>query len=260
MWQKLGEHFHVYGLILGLSIWLGYAAIHYKAQHRHLPIGVLEALFPGVIVGGLVGARLYHVLTDWSRYQDQLLAIFQVWQGGLSIIGALLGGAVAVAFVYPRLGVKESVVVWLDLVIFGVPIAQMVGRLGNALNQELYGLPSTLPWALYVTPDKRLPGYEMFERFHPLFAYEMFLTAVIGLSGWWLEAKFHHQPDFKIGSGVYIAGYVVCYAVGRLLLDFLRLDKAIIAPTQLGVNQVVLGIIAVVTSYWYLRRRQRYAT
>ncbi|MDW8299396.1 MAG: prolipoprotein diacylglyceryl transferase [Anaerolineae bacterium] len=178
------------------------------------------------IIPGLIGARIYHILTPspasgltTQYYLANPLQMLAIWNGGLGIYGAIIGGIVGI-WLYARRQ-KQPLLRWLDLVAPSMAIGQAIGRWGNFVNQELYGAPSDLPWAIYIRPENRLPDYTAFERFHPLFLYEslwMLGTALvlIGLAWRWRERARH---------GTITLLYIISYATIRFLLDFLRLDS-----------------------------------
>lgn len=249
----LGLTFHGYGLILGLSIGLGWWLVMLKAKSRGFSVSALEQLSWWGILGGIVGARLYHVVTDFPVYANAWLDIFKIWQGGLSVIGAVLGGSLGVWLALRRSSKDFTLKQVLDLGVFGLPVAQALGRWGNYVNQELYGAPSTWPWAISIDLEHRLPGFEQTSTYHPLFAYEMGLLLIFAAGIWWLDRR--RGP--KIGSGQYVSWYLLYYGVIRFGLDFLRIDKAVIPGLNLGVNQVVmLGVIILSALYmWKIRSK-----
>ncbi|MDQ3008935.1 MAG: prolipoprotein diacylglyceryl transferase [bacterium] len=246
--------FHLYGFILGLAAVLGTTLIYHQAKLRQFSASELDRLAPWIIIAGIIGARLYHVVTSGGYYLDDVVAIFKVWQGGLSVIGAIIGGVTGAA-----LGLKTGRFAirlgqLLDLSIYGVPIAQAIGRVGNYVNQELYGLPTTVPWGIYIDPQNRLQGYEGNERFHPLFAYEMIGTAAFGGVLWLLSSR---GKVAKIGHGKIFLLYVVYYSFLRAALDLLRPDKAVIPGTVLGLNQVLLVILGISALLYLILVMQR---
>src|SRR3989338_4750494 len=130
-------------------------------------VGVWDVLL-WMIVPGIVGARMYHVVDYWQEvYVGQWWLIPQVWTGGLWIYGALLGGMVGLWLFCKRH--KQNFLQWLDVIAFGLPIGQAIGRWGNYFNQELYGKLTSLPWGIYIEPQHRLVGYEQYSYFHPAF-------------------------------------------------------------------------------------------
>ena len=168
---------------------------------------------------GLVGGRLYHVITDPSRYfgegGDPVTALY-LWQGGLGIWGAIALGGVGAWIGARRAGIKLPPLA--DALAPGIVVAQAIGRWGNWFNQELFGKPTTQPWALEIAPDKRPPGYEAFETFHPTYLYECIWD--LGAAGVviWADRKF------TLGHGRAFALYVMAYTAGRGWIEYLRID------------------------------------
>lgn len=178
------------------------------------------------IIPGLIGARVYHILTPspasgltTQYYLENPLQMLAIWNGGLGIYGGIVGGIVGI-WLFARRH-KQPLLAWLDLIAPSMALGQAIGRWGNFVNQELYGAPSDLPWAIFILPENRLRGYEAFERFHPLFLYEslwMLGTALILLGlAWRWRARARH--------GRLVLLYILSYATIRFLLDFLRLDS-----------------------------------
>ena len=132
----------------------------------------------GAVPAGLVGARIYHVVTDPALFRGRWWHVFAVWEGGLGIPGGIAAGVIAGAVVARRRGLPVAQL--LDVVAPALPLAQAIGRWGNWFNQELFGRPTTLPWALRVDPSHRPSGYRQFSTFHPTFLYDC-----CGTSAWW---------------------------------------------------------------------------
>jgi prolipoprotein diacylglyceryl transferase len=167
---------------------------------------------------GIIGARLYHVATDWSRFDDNLGAIPKIWEGGLGIPGGLLAGILVGVWVGRRRGIPAGVL--LTCAAPAIPLAQAIGRWGNWFNQELFGRPTDLPWALEID-DEHLPaGYPSGTTFHPTFLYESLWN--LGLCGLllWIDRKI------KLGPGRLMAVYLIGYGTGRFWIEGLRIDAA----------------------------------
>lgn len=264
--EILGIPVHLYGLIVGTAAVVGIELAIRRAKLAGLNADQLWSSVWPVLVGGLIGARAWHVVTDWPLYQTQPLNALAFWQGGLSVLGAMLGGAIGL-WAYSRLARSPiKLAMLLDLSVFGLPAAQAIGRWGNFVNQELYGLPSSLPWAITIDPQFRLPGFEGQSTYHPLFAYELLLTGAFGGWLWWHDRRHQLQRQRPlavthqlIGTGSYALLYGWYYSGVRLLLDFIRIDKTASIIPSLGTNQVVLVIIWVVLGWWLYQRRQTVA-
>ncbi|MDX6302625.1 MAG: hypothetical protein QOF53_3839 [Nocardioidaceae bacterium] len=205
-------------IILGVvvAIWLGERRWPARGGVR----GQVSDIAIWAVPFGLVGGRLYHVITDPARYFGKggnPVAALYVWQGGLGIWGAIALGGVGAWIGCRRLGIKLPPLA--DALAPGIVIAQAIGRWGNWFNQELFGRPTTLPWALKIPdPTKRPEGYTQFETFHPTFLYECIWD--LGTAGLVLWA----DRRFKLGHGRAFALYVMAYTAGRAWIEYLRID------------------------------------
>lgn len=248
--------FHVYGLILGIAMWVALVMIERKARQKNLfPLPFSESFFWQTVVvvltSGVIGARLWHVGTDFYLYKNNIGDVWKIWQGGLSILGGIVGGILGVIMLFRSQ--KKSWQLLLpvfDLVAFGLPLAQAVGRWANYVNQELYGWPTSLPWGIFIRPENRIVGFENFTHFHPLFLYESGAMLVFWVVIWWADIK---KPQL-FGQGKYGYWYLEYYILVRFALDFLRIDKAMIG--ELGVNQILL--LGGVVLLWLLKAALRY--
>lgn len=249
-----GVTLHWYGLLIGLGIGLGWLVVTRRADTIKRGRALLENSLLWLIVGGVVGARAWHVVTDWSIYQYNFLSVFQVWNGGLSIFGAIAGVFIA-WFAFVKVAHVSKKDYWLvpDLLAYGAPITQVFGRVGNWINQELVGLPTGLPWGMSVDKESRPAGFENEEFYHPLFAYEIVILLFI----WrWLWMKFHARAE-SFGTGHVVLQYLSWYCGFRFFLDFLRLERGTlyyVGGVALGINQLVLLLVlAGLGIYWWSR-------
>ncbi len=252
-----GLTFHLYGLIIGLAVLAAYQISQAVATRFGMQQTVFEKISVYGLVGALIGARLWHVATDWHLYQGNAVEILFVWQGGLSILGAVLGLCLGVWLYFWNNGKSyRQLLTFLDAFAVGLPFGQAIGRLGNYVNQELYGEPSTLPWAVTIDTQHRLPGYEQIATYHPLFAYEMMATLAAGVLLHMFvtnSSTFSTKSSLNVGTGSVITLYVLYYSVVRFLLDFLRIDKAVSGLLGLGTNQLIL-VATSILSIFLLRR------
>jgi prolipoprotein diacylglyceryl transferase len=202
---------------------------------------------------GLVGGRLYHVITDYQLYFGEgrapVTALY-VWQGGLGIWGAIALGALGAWIGARRAGVKFLPLA--DALAPGIVIAQAIGRWGNWFNQELFGRPTTLPWALEIDPEYRPDGYATVETFHPTFLYEFVWN--LGVAGLLLWA----DRRFRLGYGRVFALYVMGYTAGRAWIEYLRIDDVQMDDVfglRLNVwTSIVVFLAAAVFFVWSARR------
>ncbi len=249
-------HLRFYAMALLAGILAAAALIAYRAKRRGEDPEELWNGLVWVVLGGIIGARIYHVLTpppsmgitalDYLKHPLDAIAI---WKGGLGVPGALIGGGL-VAFVYAR-HAGLNFWVWADLIIPGVALGQAVGRLGNYFNQELYGKPTDLPWSVTIRPENRIAGYEAYERFHPMFLYEGIMNLLICGGLMWIERRF---PE-RLIPGDLLGLYVIFYFSGRFFLEFLKLDAPAVAQ-GLTIAQV-FSVVAVVLVVVFLVVRHR---
>lgn len=171
---------------------------------------------------GVIGGRLYHVLTDWSSYFSEngkgFIAALQIWQGGLGIWGAIALGGVGVYIAAIRNHISFAPLA--DALAPGIVLAQAIGRWGNWFNQELFGRPTTMPWGLEISAVHRPVGYEEFEVFHPTFLYESIACVAIAFIVIWADKRF------TMGHGRVFALYVALYCSARGAIETLRIDEA----------------------------------
>ena len=226
----------------------------------HVWNGIIICLLLGVI-----GARLYHVLTPspsmaalgiespLDYFQNPQL-LFNLRNGGLGIYGGLAGGALGLLlFTWRR---RLPLLPWADMAAVGVAVGQAFGRWGNFLNQELYGRPTDLPWAITIDPVNRLPAYADFGYFHPAFLYESlwnFLTFGLLMFLW--------RRRERLLVGEMTAVYLIMYAIGRILLETVRLDSRVVSlggiQVQLAWATLVSILVAISMAIWVLVRRRR---
>lgn len=170
------------------------------------------------VPAGLIGARIYHVVTTPERFQESPLRALAIWQGGLGIPGALLAGVVTGLVVARRRGVDLAEL--LDAVAPALPLAQAIGRWGNWFNQELFGSPTNLPWGLRIDPRHRPAAFADVSTFHPAFLYEsLWNLAIVG-------ALLVAERRLRLAAGRLFALYLGGYAAGRLWIEGLRIDPA----------------------------------
>jgi prolipoprotein diacylglyceryl transferase len=200
-----------------VAIWLG----NKRWIARGGEPGVVGDVAIWAVPFGIVGARLYHVGTDWELYfaegEDPLEAL-QIWDGGLGVWGAIALGAVGGWIACRRRGIPLPAVA--DALAPGIVLAQAIGRWGNWFNQELFGRPTDLPWGLEIDPGKRPSAYASAETFHPTFLYESLWCIGVALVLLWADRRF------RMGHGRVFALYVALYTVGRGWIESLRIDPA----------------------------------
>jgi prolipoprotein diacylglyceryl transferase len=209
----------------GLMIALGVLAAVWLFGRRLEQIGAgsrddASAVALWAVPAGIIGARLYHVATDWERFRDAPADVVKIWEGGLGIPGGMALGIVVGIAVAHRRGLPAGPAMWAAAP--ALPLAQAIGRWGNWFNQELFGRPTELPWALEVSDAKAAAaGYPPGTTFHPTFLYEslwnLALCGVLILAG---RSMMQRRP------GRLMAWYVLGYGIGRFWIEGLRIDPA----------------------------------
>ncbi|MBA3268164.1 MAG: prolipoprotein diacylglyceryl transferase, partial [Acidimicrobiia bacterium] len=170
------------------------------------------------VPAGLIGARLYHVATDYQLYTDDPMGALRIWDGGLGIWGGVAVGTAVGLWMAHRM--KLDLPTLLDTVAPAIPLAQAIGRWGNWFNQELFGRPTSLPWGLRIDLANRPEGYLQFATFHPTFLYEsLWCLAVVGI-------VLAVERRNRLRPGRLFAVYVAAYTFGRFWFELLRIDPA----------------------------------
>jgi len=250
-----------YGIILMTGALAGGWLASREAKRRGHDPEIVWDLLLWLIVGGVVGARLWHVFTPSPSaiaegrttlfYLTHPFDLINLRNGGLGIPGAVIGGVVTLFFYTRRNDLNFAE--WTDISAPALALGQAIGRWGNYFNQELYGAPTNLPWKIYIDPQNRLPGFETQEYYHPLFLYESLWNLANMALLLWLARRYGD----KLKKGDIFLVYLIVYPVGRFLLDFLRLDASMVGG--INANQTVMAIVAVFSAlalFW--RHRERF--
>src|ERR687897_1516559 len=220
VWDAFGLPVRAYALCIIAGIIVAMIIANRRWRARGGSGESMEMVAVVAVPCGIVGARLYHVITDYQLYFGAgriPVDALKIWQGGLGVWGAIalavLGGYLVARrrkIVFPAL---------LDAVAPAIVVAQAIGRLGNWFNQELFGRPTSLPWALEIDPAFRPLGYAQYPTFHPTFLYEMVWNLLVALALVLLDRKY------RLGHGKVFALYVIFYTLGRFWIEALRIDQ-----------------------------------
>ena len=217
-------HFYALCILIGIifAVWLG--RVRYEKLGGN-PEDISEAA-TWAIPAGIIGGRIYHVITSPEKYfgkNGTPADAFKIWEGGLGIWGAISLGAFAAYLYYRTHKTTLTFSYFLDAVAPGIAIAQAIGRVGNWFNVELFGSPTTLPWALSVPKFERPYGYLDFATYHPTFLYELIWCSAIAYLLIKLPGKIKALTK---NPGEIFALYVAFYTAGRLWIEALRIDEA----------------------------------
>ncbi len=245
---------HFYGILIALGVIVAIIVTRYRYVRFGGVAEVFERVAIWTVIIGFLGARLAYVSTNTGRFEGRPWAILFIWEGGLALYGGLVFGAAALIYLTHRW--NGDVFALGDAIAIGLPLAQAIGRLGNYFNQELFGTPSDLPWAIIIDPARRPEGYEQFETFHPTFAYEALWNALILVPTiLWLERRG------KLAKGASWGVYVVMYAAIRFATELLRTDTTfrvfgISRNGWVSVSAIIGGAVWI----WYTQRRAEQRT
>lgn len=249
-----GIKIYFYALIIITGALLGALLASREARRRGLDKDIVWDILPWVLIAGIIGARIWHVLTPDSTllidgknpYFIRPIEILNIRNGGLGIPGAVMAGVFAL-WLYCRKK-KLNFQFMLDILAPGLALGQAIGRWGNFFNQEVYGLPSNLPWAIKIDEVHRLPQYADVERYHPTFLYEFIWNILNMFVLLWIARKF----EGKLKNGDVFLVYLIVYPVGRFMLEFIRIVYSPIAG--INSNQVLMAVIAIAAAVTLLVR------
>ncbi len=256
----LGPFFiRFYGIILMLGAVAGGFLATVEVKRRGRDPEMVWDLLVYLIIGGVIGARLWHIFTPppssiaegitTQYYLTHPLDALAIWNGGLGIPGAIIGGLIAM-LLYARAHKEISFVEWTDIAAPSLALGQAIGRWGNFFNQELYGAPTNLPWKIYIDPNHRLQGFADVSYYHPLFAYESLLDLANMLFLLWIMRQYAN----RLKKGDVFNVYLIIYPIIRFGLDFLRLDASRLF--NVDINQTVSAIVAVLAIAFLLWRHR----
>lgn len=250
---KLGPlTFYWYGIIIAMGILVGFLAAVWQAKRRgENAEHILDILFYALPLS-IVGARLYYVLFSWEQYKNNPWEALAIWHGGLAIHGAIIA-AVLVVIVYARVH-KLDFWHWADICAPSLVLGQAIGRWGNFVNQEAFGAPTNVPWAIPIDYRNRPLGYEQYDFFHPTFLYESLWNLAVFFI---LQILSTYQVKYRrLVQGGIVLSYFGLYSLGRFFVEGLRLDSLMLGPFR--VAQLV-SVVLVALSFGYLYIRQKKA-
>lgn len=244
-----GFKIQIYGLLMAVAVGLAY----WLAMKRKTKLGIssedADTIIFLVLISGFLGARVYHVVSEFALYLQSPLQVFAIWKGGLSIYGAGIGGVLAVlGYVWYNKRVQEtkySVLQILDWLTPSVVLGQIIGRFGNFANYELYGNPTNLAWKMFVPVQFRVPPFELNQFFHPLFLYEAMGSLVILI----------FLLRLKLKTGYLFLLWVLMYNVLRFFLEQLRIGSVVYGNIRVnGIVSLLLVVLAI--AIWYKIRKK----
>jgi phosphatidylglycerol---prolipoprotein diacylglyceryl transferase len=242
-----------YGLLIASAVLIGVNLSMQLAKQRKIDPELMADLAIWLVLGAIPMARLYYVAFQWQNYSQHPDQIIKIWEGGIAIHGAIIGGSIA-AIIFAKI---KQVSFWqlADLVAPSVALGQAIGRWGNFFNSEAFGSPTDLPWKLYIPRDNRPYEYLNFEYFHPTFLYESLWNLLVfaGLIWLFIDDNRHHR--LKTGS-IFLV-YLIAYSVGRFGVEGLRTDSLMLGSLKMAqmISLVGIAIGAIGLLWLYIRRR-----
>jgi len=227
---------------LGLGAWLATTEAKRRNEDTNHVFNLLLIALPT----SLIGARAYHVIDQWNEiYSRDVLRVIQINEGGIGIYGAVIGAIVGLGIYTRWKGLP--VLRWLDIGAPAFILGQAVGRWGNFFNQELYGEPTSVPWAIEINPENRLAGFETISEFHPLFFYESMLNFL----GCGVMLLVGRRLRTQLKDGDIFLFYLIWYGAVRLSLEPLRIDNWVVGgiPTATVVSIAAISAGASILLY-----------
>ncbi len=243
-----------YGFLIAAAVLIGVTLCQYLAKRRHINPELISDLAIWLVIGAIPAARIYYVLFEWEQYAQRPQDIIAIWQGGIAIHGAVIGGAIA-ALIFAKV---KKVSFWqlADIVTPGLILGQAIGRWGNFFNSEAFGRPTNLPWKLYIPPSRRPPEYINYDYFHPTFLYEsiwnlLVFALLLYLFFWGLK----NPHRLKVGTIALV--YLIAYSLGRFWIEGLRTDSLMFMGLRIAqivsLGAIALGIFGLVWLYIWQR-------
>ena len=199
---------------------------------------------------GLIGGRIYFLITTPSQIPPHWWGPFAIWKGGLGIWGGILCGVLGGLYIVRKRLTHGDVLRFMDAAAPGLLVAQAIGRIGNYFNQELFGGPTKLPWALQIAPSHRPPGYLQYATFQPTFLYELIFDLLLAAFLCWLGRRERIRPP-----GIF-ALYVAGYSGFRIWEETIRID-----PSHylwgLRINLYIASLLTLAGLVWFAWTQRR---
>jgi len=239
---------YYYGIIMAASLTIGVliAVLITKKFYPTLNSDIIYDIAPHVIIGAIIGARAYYCLLSFSYFANNPLEIVELWHGGLSIHGAILGGIIAGAIYTKRH--KLPFLKLCDIFTYGLVIGQAIGRWGNFFNSEAFGRPTENFLKLYIPIYKRPLEYMQYDYFHPTFLYESILDVCIFLVLFFVIRKLTKKTD-----GIVFFSYLIMYSIVRIAIEQIRIDS-VLNINGIPVAQIVSVLIIIIATLGLLKK------
>jgi phosphatidylglycerol---prolipoprotein diacylglyceryl transferase len=249
-----------YGLLIALAVLAGLLLSSRLARARGIDPALIADLLPLLVLGAVLGARLYYVALEWRQYASNWVDVLSIWRGGIAIHGALIGGVLtAILFCRWR---RQPFWPLLDVLVPSVALGQAIGRWGNFFNSEAYGLPTQLPWKLKIPAANRTPEFLDQLYFHPTFLYESLWN--LGVAALLLVLfRQASKGRIQLPAGALSCVYLMAYSSGRVWIEGLRIDPLCLFAEppfcEGGIRMAQLMSLVLITlgglGLWWLLRR-----
>jgi len=227
---------HTYGLTFALAVLIAYLLGRKFSKNYGINAQQFDDIAFWALIIGFVSARIYYVIFYYQYFQNDFWEIFRTWHGGISIYGGIIGGAAAIYWIVKKH--KLSLLKVLDVFALALPLAQAVGRIGNYINHEAFGLPTNLPWKIFIPVEFRPESYSQYSYFHPTFLYEMIWDIIVFLVVYFFAFKKKQNRGEKSSeAGFSAAIYLILYSFGRFWIEAIRLDSSYVFGFKL--DQIV---------------------
>jgi phosphatidylglycerol---prolipoprotein diacylglyceryl transferase len=244
-----------YGLLIASAVIIGVNLSIYLAKKRNIEGNAIGDLAIWLVLAAIPGARLYYVLFKWDYYGSHLNELASIWQGGIAIHGAILGGLLA-TIIFSKL---KKLNFWdlVDVVAPSLALGQAIGRWGNFFNSEAFGAPTDLPWKLYIPSNRRPPEFQEQDYFHPTFLYEsLWNLGVFGILMFLFFRSLETRQPLRKGSLLMI--YLIIYSLGRVWIEGLRTDSLMFGSFKMAQVISFIGVIAGTAGLaWLYRSRAK---
>ncbi len=233
---------YYYGIIMAVSLSAGVLTAHFITKKNYPEINpeIIYDISPHIIIGAILGARIYYCLLSYEYYSHNLLESLELWHGGLSIHGAILGGIIS-GIIYAKRH-KLHILKFCDIFSYGLILGQAIGRWGNFFNSEAFGRPTENFLKLYIPIYKRPLEYMQYNYFHPTFLYESILDIFIFLILFFVIRKFAKNID-----GIVFFSYLILYSAARFIIEQIRIDS-VLNIFGIPIAQIVSGLIIFISA------------